>query len=99
VVDSQPSADAAPGIFRHAVRKGWRSDNPVKNLEAEKPALKPSEQRILEAADEIRKLLEARTLSSLKRRLRRCEAEATKMRDALEARFGADEKTARLRRV
>lgn len=37
------------GIFRHAVRKGWRTDNPVRNLETdEKPELEPREKRILE---------------------------------------------------
>jgi integrase len=46
------------GIFKHAVRKGWRSDNPVRNLEAdEKPAIVSRSKRILEE-NEIQKLIE-----------------------------------------
>jgi integrase len=48
----------ASGIFRHAVRKGWRADNPVGNLERdEKPTVGQREQRILEE-HEVRALLE-----------------------------------------
>ena len=40
------------GIFKHAVRKGWRSDNPVRNLEAdEKPAIESRTKRILEESE------------------------------------------------
>jgi integrase len=40
------------GIFKHAVRKGWRSDNPVRNLEAdEKPAIESRTTRILEESE------------------------------------------------
>jgi integrase len=46
------------GIFKHAVRRGWRADNPVRNLEAdEKPAIKSRPKRILEES-EIRTLIE-----------------------------------------
>jgi integrase len=46
------------GIFKHAVRRGWRSDNPVRNLEAdEKPAIESRPKRILEEG-EIRRLIE-----------------------------------------
>jgi integrase len=46
------------GIFRFAVRKGWRSDNPIRNLEAdEKPAIESRQKRILEEK-EIRQLIE-----------------------------------------
>lgn len=46
------------GIFKHAVRKGWRSDNPVRNLEAdEKPAIVSRTKRILEEND-IQRLIE-----------------------------------------
>ncbi len=46
------------GIFKHAVRKGWRSDNPVRNLEAdEKPAIESRPKRILEEG-EIRRLID-----------------------------------------
>jgi integrase len=48
----------ASGIFRYAVRKGWRSDNPVQNLEAdEKPTIESRPKRILEES-EIRALIE-----------------------------------------
>ena len=47
------------GIFRFAVRKGWRSDNPVVNLEAdERPRVESKEKRILEVA-EIHALIKA----------------------------------------
>jgi site-specific recombinase XerD len=46
------------GIFRFTVRKGWRSDNPIRNLEAdEKPAIESRQKRILEEK-EIRQLIE-----------------------------------------
>jgi hypothetical protein len=48
------------GIFKHAVRRGWRSDNPVRNLEAdEKPTIESRPKRILEE-NEIRTLIEGR---------------------------------------
>ena len=47
----------ASGVFKHAVRNGWRTGNPVLNLERdERPTTLPREQRILEE-NEIKALL------------------------------------------